>query len=579
MKVVRIFAFFVLFPVVGSSCSGGQDKVAQQPSGQQVTLETIYFGGDILTMEGSTPEYVDAIGVANGKISFVGDTDAAMIMASNTTKTVDLAGKTLIPGFIDSHSHFLLTAVKLATVNLDPPPAGTVRSVAGIVESMRTELQEGTYDDENWLFGWGYDTAMLVDGRHPTKADLDLVSNDIPIALLHFSTHMVVANSRALDIMGIDEKSVAPEGGVIRRMPNSMEPNGVLEEQAIYPVFERLGDIGKGDRLVTLLDSAQELYVSNGFTTALEFGATPRDITSIKSYAASGKLKIDLIAAIIAASQGAAETAKVHSNEYLNHFRIAGGKINLDGGTPGRTAYLRDPYHTQEEGMPNDYRGYSSIERQEDLNAIIQEFYKRNVPIFIHALGDAAIDQAIVAIQSAQGKFPREDIRTQLIHLQVLREDQLETLEDLDVTLTFQNTHNFYFADFHNEVTLGPERTNKLNPLKSALEHGFSVTFHHDSPVHPVDSLGLIWIATNRAGRSGTVYGIEERLTPYQALYALTMAAAFQFFEEDKKGSLTAGKLADLLILSDNPLKIDRGKIRDIKVIETIKAGKTIYVR
>ena len=145
------------------------------------------------------------------------------------------------------------------------------------------------------------------------------------------------------------------------------------------------------------------------------------------------------------------------------------------------------------------------------------------------------------------------------------------------MSLTFQNTHNFYFADFHARETLGPERTNKLCPMGTAWKEGFSVTFHHDAPVHPVDQLDLIWMAANRASRSGTVYGPEERLTPYQALQASTINAAWQFFEEKDKGSLEVGKLADMVVLDKNPLKVDRATIKDIKVVETIKEGKTIW--
>jgi len=145
------------------------------------------------------------------------------------------------------------------------------------------------------------------------------------------------------------------------------------------------------------------------------------------------------------------------------------------------------------------------------------------------------------------------------------------------VSLTFQNTHNYYFADFHATNTLGPQRTEKLTPMGTAWKEGFSVTMHHDSPVHPVNQIDLIWIASNRTSRSGKVYGTEERLSVYQALQASTINAAWQFFEEDRKGSLEEGKLADLVILDGNPLKIDKEEINQIKVLETIKEGRTIW--
>ena len=196
---------------------------------------------------------------------------------------------------------------------------------------------------------------------------------------------------------------------------------------------------------------------------------------------------------------------------------------------------------------------------------------------FIHALGDAAVEQCINAVGYAEATDPYDDIRTQLIHLQVVGEDQFDKLEKLDVSLTFQIAHNYYFADFHNSTTLGPERTRKLNAMKTAFDRGFSITFHHDSPVHPVDQLMLIWIAVNRESRSGAVYGPEERLSVYQALRAATIEGAWQFHEEDRKGSLEKGKLADMVVLSANPLKIKRENLRNIQVLETIKEGKTVF--
>jgi len=425
----------------------------------------------------------------------------------------------------------------------------------------------------------GYDNAYLKERRHPTRTDLDRVSRKIPIALYHFSGHVVALNSKALEVMGFDSRSVAPEGGVIARMRGSDEPNGVLEEQAMLPVVMKLLRSTSGSELLTLLDRSREVYKANGFTTVVEAAATPDQVRTLKAYSAAGRLDIDVIAFVLAVTQGAEATAAQFSRRYANRFRVGGGKVNLDGGSPGRTAYLREPYYRQAEGAALDYRGYSSIRKQEHIDQLVAGFYELGVPIYIHALGDAAVDQAIHSVGSAEAKFPRDDIRTQLIHLQLLHEDQMEALKRLDATLTFQITHNFYFADFRHEQTFGPERTAKLNPMKSALDRGLSVTFHHDSPVHPVNQMDLIWIATNRSSRSGRVYGPEERLTPYQALRASTLESAWQFFEEDRKGSLVIGKLADLVILSANPLKVDLEKIKDIQILETIKEGRSIFRR
>jgi len=558
----------------GGPSGGHSGETAKSTS----TADVLFHGGDILTLAGQEPSYADALVVRGGRILFVGEETQALALASEQTELIDLDGRTLLPGFFDAHSHFLHTAIKLSTVNLDPPPAGVVTSIPELQAQLAAELREHPRLEGEWLFGWGYDNGMLRENRHPLKADLDAVSRDIPIAIYHFSSHMVVLNSAGLEQIGIGAESVAPPGGVIRRLDGGKEPNGILEEQAILPVMQLLLGSAQGEKLTRLLDASQQLYLSQGFTTMTEMASAPANLDPLRRYADAGRLRADLVTTVLAVTQGAEATSKLYSRKYENRLRVGGGKINLDGGSPGRTAYLREPYVTQDEGVSASYRGYPSIADQDELNAMISSFYELETPIFIHALGDAAIDQAAAAIAAAESLFPREDIRTQLIHLQVFHDDQMDTLAGLDVTLSFQNTHNFYFADFHDKFTLGPKRTARLCPMNSAHKRGFSVTFHHDSPVHPVSQLGLIWIATNRRSRSHRVYGPDERITAYQALRASTIGAAYQWFEEDQKGTLEVGKLADLVVLSANPLKVPVSDLAEIEVLQTFKEGKSVWM-
>jgi predicted amidohydrolase YtcJ len=550
---------------------------AESANSGQVVADSIYSGGDILTMVGDQPGYVEALAIRDGKIIAVGSQDELQQYKRDSTRQIDLEGKTLLPGFYDAHSHFFQTAIKLSTVSLDPPPAGNVTNIDDIISLLKTELNTNPRKAGEWLYGWGYDNGMLKDNRHPTKMDLDKVSTEVPICIYHFSGHMLVLNSKGLELMGFTAESVAPEGGVIQRMPGSSEPSGIIEEQAIKPVMMQMLASVQGEHMIKLMDRSQQLYKQHGYTSMLEMAGTPELVTAFRSYAAAGKLDIDLSAAVLSVTQSAEQTAKQFSLSYQDRFRVIGGKINLDGGSPGRTAFLREPYYTQDEGKPAGYRGYPSVTNQDELDAVVTSFYQAQIPLFIHALGDAAIDQAIRAVTVAQQAYPREDIRQQLIHLQVFQPDQIQALKALDVSLTFQNTHNYYFADFHASSTLGPERTGKLCPMATAIKEGFNVTFHHDSPVHPVSQIDIIWMAVNRTSRSGKMYGPEERIGVYQALQASTINAAWQFFEEDSKGSLEVGKLADLVILDNNPLKVAPEDINQIQVLETIKEGATVW--
>lgn len=555
------------------------------------TADRIYYGGDILTMTGAEPAYVDALVVSNGKISFVGSHSEALARVGAGAQQVDLAGRTLMPGFIDAHSHLIQTASKLGVVALDAPPAGTITSITDILSSLQAELASNPPGGSEWLIGWGFDNGMLKEGRFPTRFDLDKVSVEVPIVLVHFSSHMLVMNSAGLARAGYSADYVDPEGGLLRRVPGSREPDGVIEETAMMQAFltmsrdylgagarPRLGLPFPAEKMQPLIRQAQEIYLSQGFTTIAEFAAAPDDLVLLQKLRDQGDLKADVIAQVHTRAAPLTWIEEQYSLSYDRHLRVGGGKINLDGGSPGRTAFLRQPYYTQAPGYSSDYRGYSSIKKQGKLQQLVGSYYQARVPLYIHALGDAAVDQAIAAVEYAEKRYPYDDIRTQLIHLQVVQEDQFDALAQLDVSLTFQIAHNFYFADFHNAKTLGPQRTAALNAVHSALRRDLSVTLHHDSPVHPVDQLMLIWIATNRQGRSGTVYGPGQRLTTYQALQASTINVAWQFREEDRKGTLEVGKLADMIILNRNPIMQPRQSLRELKVLETIKAGKTIWI-
>jgi len=521
--------------------------------------ESIYFNGDIVTMNDRQPE-AEAVMVVDGRIVMVGDSDEAEALADSQTRRIDLAGATLLPGFFDSHSHVTATAAKLALVNADPPPAGTADSIVSIQRALRERLESARPEPGEWLVGSGYDHSMLAEGRHPTRFDLDEVSVDVPVMLRHFSGHQVVVNSKALELAGVSAETEDPPGGRILRLPDSREPNGILQESA-QGVVRRLSagfDVEPGDDALQRMDSALKEYAAHGFTTVTNMGGSGG---VLREMARQQRLPLDVIAA------GSDQT---YSAEYVNRFRVGGSKMILDGGSPGRSAYLRDPYFKQQPGEQG-YRGYPRYGNQEEIDAQVEAYYRAGTPVHIHALGDAAVAQAIAAVQAAEAAVPGDDRRTQLIHVQQAQEDQLDTLSTLDVTLTFQVAHNYYFGDFHHEVIYGPERTARLNPARSALDRGLSVTIHHDAPIHPVDQMMLIWASVNRVTRSGKVIGPEQRISVMEALKASTLNAAYQFFEEDSKGSIEVGKLADFVVLSDNPLKVDPMTLKDIQVIETIK--------
>jgi hypothetical protein len=263
---------------------------------------------------------------------------------------------------------------------------------------------------------------------------------------------------------------------------------------------------------------------------------------------------------------------------YRNRFRIGGIKITADGSPQGKTAFLTAPYVHPPHGQPDDYRGYPTV-TQEELDRWFDFSWTRGLPLIVHCNGDAAADLMISAVRKAVATHGPRDMRPVMIHAQMIRHDQVYAMAELGIVPSFFTAHTFFWGDWHRTETVGPERAAGMSPAAYAQKRGIAFTNHTDAPVVPPDQLMLVWTAVNRVSRSGVVVGPDERITPLAALQAITVNAARQYFEERDKGSLEPGKLADLVILDRDPLEGDPMAIRDIRVMETIKAGRTIYRR
>jgi hypothetical protein len=544
----------------------------QQPEN---AADSIYFGGDIITMEGDSPIYVEAVAVKDGKLIYVGSKDEAMKFEGTNTRLVDLQGKTLVPGFIDGHAHFFGFGAQAVAANLLAPPDGKINNIDDLISELKTWYdQNGTDKTQGWIFGIGFDDAVLKENRFPTKVDLDKVSTDVPVIITHISGHFAVMNSKGLELRNITSETKNPTGGVIRRMSGSNEPNGVLEELAaiqqlseiLYPSNPEISDY--------YMDKAQEMAVKFGFTTAQE-GRSFNNHELLASFAERGKFKIDIVS-YIDYTMPQYFDSKWNSKEYINHYRIGGYKLTLDGSPQGRTAWRTQPYLIPPDGQSKDYAGYPVIPDEKDVREIIERAVKNGWQLLTHANGDAAIDQLIRNYRYAVDQYGNEGRRDVLIHGQYVRMDQLDSLKKLNMIASLFPMHTFYWGDWHRQI-IGKELADKISPIKTALNKGIIVTSHTDAPVALPNLIMVLWTTVNRVSRSGEVIGPEERLTPYEALKTITIWGAYQHFEENKKGSLVEGKLADLVILSDNPLKIEPMNIKDIQVLETIKEGETVF--
>jgi predicted amidohydrolase YtcJ len=256
-------------------------------------------------------------------------------------------------------------------------------------------------------------------------------------------------------------------------------------------------------------------------------------------------------------------------------------KLIYDGAIQGYTAYLSKPYHIQPDrgnGVTKDYRGQSYYGSQEEADTLIESSLKNGWHIIAHTNGDGATDMLLESMRKGLAKYPVKDHRTTIIHSQMIREDQLDAAKELGLIPSFFPTHIYYWGDLHREIFVGPQRSVRMNPMKSALDRDMRFTLHADAPVTTPSIMVIIQSAVHRVTTSGKPMGPEFEIPVIEALKAVTINAAWQESEEDSKGSLEVGKMADLVILSANPLKVKKTTIKDIKIIETIKEGKSIYV-
>jgi len=547
-------------------------------AGEHAAADAIFTGGDIVTINDSQPR-AEAIAVKNGIILAVGTESDVIQYRDSATEIVDLQGKTLLPGFIDAHGHVFNTGLQALAANLLASPGGAVNDMAALQQALQdwAKKHPERFANAGWIIGFGYDNAQLTEQRHPTRDDLDAVSNTLPVLAIHQSGHLAAINSRGLELAGIDASTKDPAGGVIRRRASSSEPNGVLEEMAFFQlVFTVMGQLGSGEN-ETILKAGLELYASFGFTTAQEGRATPEAVTTEARIAHEGGLIMDVVA--YPDIQGAANTIRppLLSRIYTQHFRIGGTKLSLDGSPQGKTAWLTQPYHVPPVGQTPDYRGYPAVADDKEAFALVDKAFAEGWQILAHCNGDAAADQFIAAVRAATERHGEADRRPVMIHAQTVREDQLDEMNELGIIPSFFGMHTYYWGDWHRDSVLGPERAARISPAASAVRRGMIYTQHHDAPVALPNSMMVIASQVNRITRSGQVLGAGQRVSVMDAVKSITINAAYQYFEEKTKGSLEPGKLADFVVLDKNPFKVEPRSIKDIKVVETIKEGLTIY--
>jgi len=551
--------------------------VSSAPAAGAVPADRIIRGGPIVTVNPAQPA-AEAVAIAGGKVVAVGREAEVMQHKGPATEITDLAGQTLVPGFIDGHSHFCALVDVQTQALCASPPAGPCTSVADVIAALKRVQERRKIGPGKFVMGFGYDPDLLAEKRAPTRQELDAAFPDNPVILVHVSGHGAMLNSKALAAYSITAATPTPPGGVIGREPGSNEPNGLVFETAFMPIFEKTPGPGPDEQLA-LIASGQELYLREGITTAQEGATTKPQYDLLRQAADRGLLVLDVVSLPIIFDVDKIFAGQPPRNEpaYRNRLRIGGVKMLMDGSPQGKTAFFTTPYLTGGPAGQKDWRGEPSFS-QAALNDMVKKVYDGGATLFVHCNGDAAIDALLEAHRYASGGDPTKPRGTVGVHSQFIRRDQLEKYKAWGITPSFFTLHCFYFGDTH-LANRGAAQADFISPMKSARALGLRPANHTDFNVSPLSQIFTLHTAVNRVSRSGRVMGVEECVTPLDALEAITIDGARMYGEERMKGSIERGKLADLVILSGNPLTVPPGEIERIGVVATIKEGKTVWKR
>ena len=557
-----------------AACGSETESEPETATAGSPSADIIFVGDHIITMDGSS---VTAVAVIGERIAATGVASELMALQGESTRLIELGERTLLPGFIDAHGHFSGVSRYADLLDLSSPPVGGVSDVDDIVELIRLRIEQRQIRPGELVYGFGYDDSLLAELRHPTRDDLDRASTDHPIVIRHVSGHLMVANSMALTNAGVTSATENPDGGIIRRRPGGSEPDGVMEETALSLFPSSSTGIGEA-RLRQLRRDALSLYASYGITTIQDANVGLSYVEMLRAEAAADPFAIDIVAYVLGNPLDDVTLAAItHDEEYAGGFRVGGVKFTLDGSPQGRTAWLSQPYDQGPPGADSGYVAYPSYDPQAYRDRIAG-LLEREVPVLVHANGDAAIELMIDGIAVALEGKPIPDHRATIIHAQLIRPDQLDRIKALGIIPSYYSVHPYFWGDWH-RLSFGEERAGFISPLRATIDREIPFTIHNDSPIVPPDMMRLVAITVNRLTRSGFVLGPDQRVSVMEALYAVTQGAAYQYFEEDEKGSLTVGKRADLVILAEDPVLVDPLELENIAIVETFSRGKSIYLR
>ena len=536
-----------------TACGGQDTKPEEIPTAGEVDL--VLTNGKVFVADADF-SIVNTVVVNDGLI--VASGDDSLLDRYDAAETVDLEGKLLIPGFIDSHTHIRGRPQRYIEL-------GEVTSIAEIQELISAKIEE--IGEGEWITGYGWSEDELDEGRRPLRADLDAVAPDNPVILTRAGGHSAVTNSLALELADVTLNTPQPEGGVIE-VGDDGELNGIIRER--QNIVGRLVPDSTYDELIASLEVNLNALLAKGITSITDASKTVSDYEMFEDLYSNNDLPLprsalqfqwydpDAINALNARVEG--------GNEFLKPGPI---KVFADGGFTGPAAYTLEPYVNQ-----GEYRGYLNMP-EEELVTLLNEIHDAGYQMGIHAIGDAAIVLVVNTLADALERSPREDHRHFLNHFSMRPPElTMELMAEHQIHITQQPNFTYTLEGRYAE-NLDGWRLQHNNPLRGPMDHGITVAISSD--ILPIGPLVGIYAAVTRKGMTGTVYGLDEAITMEEAIRAYTALGAYLNFEEEIKGTLEAGKIADMVLLSEDLLSIDPERIMGVAVEKTWIGGELVH--
>ena len=546
--------FFSLLLLVASGCA----------ENASTTADSVVINANLLTLD-SNNTIASAMAVKNGNIVYVGDDVGAKAFIGNTTQVLQAHGKTIIPGFNDAHAHPV--APLPGSIYIGQDEYASTKQVILALKELAAKTPAG-----QWVIGWGYDDIKL--GGHPQRLQLDSVSNQHPVLIIHASHHLASANSLAYLGAGITAATLDPAGGSFARDSNGF-PSGVCHEkmacEQLYSQTYPKPDRGGVSGVQSTLNKRFQAWYQLGITSISDAHAPP-ELWFVYEVAAFNDepMRVNIMI----------DDEYLLTAKFIRGLRNVLGSSNLKTQTiklvhgnslSGHTAWLNEPYANRP-----DYYGIPPARSQQELNQIVDEIHQAGFQLAIHSNGDREIEMVLTAIEQALAKHPRTDHRHRIEHASVVTNKILNKVKRLGVVLAL---HSYVFEHGDKMKAYGKGRYSMMHANKSALEMGIPVAGNSDYPVSRPNPMVRLRSLTTRRGMNGEIYGESQKLTPLQALATYTRGGAYASFEEHLKGTLEVGKYADYVMLSDNPLLVEAERLTDIKVLRTVIGGNTVYQR